>query len=147
MIISEPLIRCIDETDFRAVAEITNKHFPHMLVTPSKIALRLSRGFSYFVAVVEGAVVGFIEVKLEEKKAKLLGMAVDDRFKGRGIGSALINKAIEFAVEEGKREIYLEVRRNNLSAIKVYERHGFVLKKELEKDGEGVYIMRRSLET
>lgn len=63
------------------------------------------------------------------------------------MGSALLSKAIEFAIEKGSSLVYLKVKRGNIPAIRVYESHGFVFKKEVEKNGESVYIMYRKTET
>ncbi len=116
-------------------------------MTPSKVAWRLSLGYSYFVAVVDDEVAGFVDIKLWEKTAKLIGMAVDKKFRGHGVGGALLRKVVEFAMEKGRRIVYLNVRRDNLTAIHFYERHGFILKRELEKNGESFYILYRKLET
>jgi len=147
MAVSEPLIRKIVDADFERVADLTNRNFPSMEMTASKVAWRLSLGYSYFVAVAGGKVVGFADIWLGEKRAKLMGMAVEEKLRGRGIGGALIKKAIEFSIENGKKTIYLDVRRNNLAAIHFYERHGFIFKKETENGGEGFYLFYRKLET
>ncbi|NYZ78519.1 GNAT family N-acetyltransferase [Candidatus Micrarchaeota archaeon] len=147
MVVSEPFIRSIEEGDFKRVAELINKNFPHMRMTPSKLAWRLSPNYSYFVAVVNGEVAGFADIKLREKTAKLMGMAVEEKFRGRGVGSSLIRKAIEFSTEKGKRMVYLNVRRGNLAAIHFYQKNGFILKKEVENDDDSFYILYRKLET
>lgn len=147
MTISEPLIRSIGEGDFERVAELTNRYFPHMKMTPSKVAWRLSLGCSYFVAVIAGEVVGFADIRLGEKRAKLIGMVVDEQLRGHGVGSALIRKAVEFAMEKGKKTVYLQVRRDNVAAIRFYGSHGFILKNELERNGESVCTLYRKLET
>lgn len=147
MATSEPLIRNIAEGDFERVAELTNRNFPHMRLSPSRIALRLSLGYSYFVAVVNGEIVGFVEIKLGEKRVNLIGMVVEEKCRGRGVGGALIRKVIEFTMGKGKKAACLKVRRDNFSAIRFYERHGFILRNELEKNGESFYILCRKLET
>jgi ribosomal protein S18 acetylase RimI-like enzyme len=147
MAISEPFIRPIEQGDFERVAELTNEYFPHMSMTPSKISWRLSLGYCYFVAVIDGEVVGFTDIRLGVKRAKLVGMAVKKRFRGRGVGGALIRKALEFAMENGKKMLYLRVRRDNLAAINFYKRHGFILKTEPEGTDKISYILYRRFET
>jgi ribosomal-protein-alanine N-acetyltransferase len=109
--------------------------------------MRISKGFIYLVAVVNGIVVGFADVRLMKEKAKIMGIAVEDKFQYSGVGSTLINNVVELARAEGKKLVYLEVRRDNLPAIKLYERYGFTLEKEFEKGGDTFYIMCRRLET
>jgi len=140
-----PLIRRIEEKDFVRVSDITNYYFPHVGTTPSKIAKRLSKGFDYFVAVVDGVVAGFADYKLMERKVKLMGLAVDCEFRQIGIGSALLSKICEFAAREGKSEIYLQVKQNNLPAIKLYQSNGFVLKRKVDKWAERYYLMSKVL--
>lgn len=147
MVVPEPFIRSIGEGDFERVAELTNKNFPHMRMTPAKLAWRLSLGYSYFVAILNGEVAGFADIKLREKTAKLMGVAVEEKFRGRGVGSSLIKKAIEFSTEKGKRLIYLNVRRDNLTAINFYKKNGFIVKKEVEKNDDSFYILYRKVET
>ena len=53
---------------------------------------------------------------------------------GRAISVATMNEAFE---KMGKDSIYLIVRLNNLPAIKLYERIGFMPKYELDKDIQG----------
>jgi ribosomal protein S18 acetylase RimI-like enzyme len=147
MTFSEPFVRSIAEGDFERVAELTNENFPHMTMTPSKMSWRLSLGYSYFVAVVDGRVVGFADIRIGKKVAKLAGMAVEEKFRSHGVGSALIRKAIEFAMENGKRLIYLKVRCDNPTAIQFYKSQGFLVKRESEKNGEMFYVLYRKLET
>jgi len=50
---------------------------------------------------------------------------VDDRFKGRGIGTALLEAVENEAKESGCCKITLEVREDNSRAQEVYQRFGF----------------------
>jgi ribosomal-protein-alanine N-acetyltransferase len=147
MNISHPLIRRIEERDFERVSEITNNYFPHVRATPSKIVKKLSKSFDYFVAVVDGIVAGFADFKLMKRKVKLMGLAVDDKFREMGIASALLSKISEVAVREGKSAVYLKVKPDNLPAIRLYRRNGFIVTKEVEKGAESFYLMSKSLET
>ena len=46
--------------------------------------------------------------------------------RGRGVGTALLNAARDFAISTGARGIVLETRRDNLGAQRLYEAHGDV---------------------
>ena len=140
-----PLIRRIEEKDFARVSGITNYYFPHVGASPSKITKRLSKGFDYFVAVVNGVVAGFADYKLMERKAKLMGLAVDPEFREMGIGSALLSKICEVAILEGKNEAYLQVKQSNLPAVEMYKSNGFVIKRKVDKGTESYYLMSKVL--
>ena len=69
-------------------------------------------------------------------------LSVDEKFRGRGIGSGIIEK-----ISEENNKMYLYVNMNNEGAIRFYERNGFH-KKHLGKmthKGEvlGEYLMER----
>jgi len=140
-----PLIRRIEEKDFARVSNITNYYFPHVGATPSKITKRRSKGFDYFVAVVNAVVAGFADYKLMERKVKLMGLAVDPEFREVGIGSALLSKICEVAVREGKSAVYLQVKQSNLPAIELYRSNGFIITRKVEKGAESSYLMSKVL--
>ncbi|MDF5707965.1 MAG: GNAT family N-acetyltransferase [Nostoc sp. S4] len=57
--------------------------------------------------------------------AILEDMVVDINYRGAGIGSVLINKAIAFCQNKGVSRITLLTDADNYSAIHFYESHGF----------------------
>jgi [ribosomal protein S18]-alanine N-acetyltransferase len=59
--------------------------------------------------------------------ARLYSIAVDDRRRGAGLGRRLLADAEAVAAARRKRALRLEVREDNLSAIRLYERRGYRL--------------------
>jgi ribosomal-protein-alanine N-acetyltransferase len=55
----------------------------------------------------------------------ILNVATDPTYRRRGIGQALVERAIAFARERRVRLVLLEVRRSNLPAIRLYRSFGF----------------------
>src|SRR4051812_14645681 len=62
-----------------------------------------------FVAEADGQIVGHIHVEAGRFGAGELGMLVDARWRGRGVGSGLMLAAIERAREQGLHKLWLEV--------------------------------------
>jgi ribosomal protein S18 acetylase RimI-like enzyme len=58
--------------------------------------------------------------------AGLYAMWVDPSFRGRGIGDALVAAVVVWARAAGHRRLRLEVADHNTSAVRLYERAGFV---------------------
>lgn len=57
----------------------------------------------------------------------VLGMGLLSGYRGQGIGSRLIEKAIEHSAEKNViKKIELEVYESNTNAIRLYEKYGFV---------------------
>lgn len=63
--------------------------------------------------------------------ARLYSMAVARAQRGRGFGELLLCDAIDLARDRGAKEMRLEVREQNASARRLYERHGFTLWRRL----------------
>jgi ribosomal protein S18 acetylase RimI-like enzyme len=84
---------------------------------------------SQFVAVADGRVVGWADIFPAWPHAishcGSLGMGVLPEFRGQGIGRRLLESCIAKAWSKGITRIELEVRADNGSAIKLYERSGF----------------------
>jgi GNAT superfamily N-acetyltransferase len=80
-----------------------------------------------FVAEVDGRVVGTVGAGAGEfgGTAALTALWVDPRFRGKGIGTALIDAVAEWARSERCTEILLWVTDVNNAAERLYERHGF----------------------
>ena len=81
-----------------------------------------------FMAYVDGEFAGRIIVRKDWNKFLFVeDISVLKDFRGRGVGTALVNKAIEWAKNEGMKGLALETQDNNLLACRFYLKCGFVL--------------------
>jgi len=78
------------------------------------------------VAVAGGRIVGFLHVEVSRHGFGDFGMLVDRDWRGRGVGSALIQAAIGWARSQGLHKLCLEVFAHNAAAITLYRKSGFV---------------------
>jgi peptide alpha-N-acetyltransferase len=60
-------------------------------------------------------------------------LAVASPFRGRGVATALVKKAIEAMVKRNADEIVLETEETNTPAMRLYERLGFIRSKKLHR--------------
>jgi len=74
-------------------------------------------------------------------RAKLHKLYIYPEFHGKGFGSASLLKIFDLAQKQGYDSICLNVNKNNLSAIKSYERNGFVKEKSIVNDIGSGYVM------
>ena len=77
------------------------------------------------VAVAGGRVVGMIHVEASRHGFGEFGMLVDRDWRGRGVGSALVEAAIDWARAAGLHKLCLEVFPHNAAGIALYRRAGF----------------------
>ncbi len=90
------------------------------------------------VAVADGGVVGQIRVNPSWMGFGDIGMMVAADWRGRGVGSALVAAAIEWARARGLHKLALGVFPHNDPAIALYRKFGFV------EEGRLVRHIRRS---
>ena len=88
-----------------------------------------AENFPMYVAKVDGRIVGDIGLQgstRERMKHRMsFGISVAKECWGQGVGSALLQTAIDFARSVGIAVISLEVRSDNARAIALYKKFGF----------------------
>jgi ribosomal protein S18 acetylase RimI-like enzyme len=77
------------------------------------------------VAVAGSQVIGLLHVEASRHGFGEVGMLVERRWRGRGVGSALLRAAIGLAREQGLHKLSLEVFAHNTAAIALYRKYGF----------------------
>jgi RimJ/RimL family protein N-acetyltransferase len=90
------------------------------------------------VAVANGVIVGSLHVEQSRFGFGEIGMAVAREWRGRGVGSALLGAAIDWARERGLHKLSLSVFVHNTAAIALYRKFGFV------EEGRRVKHFRRA---
>ncbi|MDQ0233079.1 GNAT family N-acetyltransferase [Metabacillus malikii] len=68
----------------------------------------------------------------DEKDFYIDTICVDDRYRGNGIGTMLLNEAEKVAVQKGYARVALNVAQSNSSARNLYEHIGYVKEKVIE---------------
>lgn len=80
----------------------------------------------YFVASVQGKLIGYAGIWIVLDQAHLTTLAVDRACQCRGVGALLMKHLLSRAAFEGTVRMSLEVRPSNRSARTLYHRFGFV---------------------
>lgn len=103
----------------------------------------------FWWAEADGAFVGAIAVdgsRYGEGGARLRWFIVDEAMQGRGVGAALIGRALEFCRERAFGSVHLWTFAGLDAARRLYERNGFVLVEEAPGDGWGPAITEQKFE-
>jgi [ribosomal protein S18]-alanine N-acetyltransferase len=118
-------IRRLTLRDLGAVEEIERASYP----TPwsrSMFAGELTKPASISLGAFEGeTLVGYVIVSRYVDAWHVMNVAVRPEERGRGIGTALLERVFEATASDARRGYTLEVRVSNERAIKLYERLGF----------------------
>jgi ribosomal-protein-alanine N-acetyltransferase len=114
---------------------------------------------TFLVAEGNGEVIGYIMCRIEVglsnfgfkgliRKGHVVSVAVLPAHRRKGVGEALINKAMDAMRLYKARQCFLEVRITNTEAISLYKKLGFEVARTINgyyADGEDAYLMSRDL--
>jgi ribosomal-protein-alanine N-acetyltransferase len=106
-----------------------------------------------------GEVVGYVMCRIELglsnfglsgfiKKGHIVSIAVMPEHRRKGIGQALVTRAMEGMRFYNAKQCFLEVRVSNTQAISLYKKLGFKITRTVSgyySDGEDAYVMSREL--
>lgn len=121
----EAAIRRMTYADLDEVAAIERLSFTSPWSRESFRRLVGRRDADLFVAEVRGRVAGYAVVWYAADEAELGNLAVAAAHRRHGIGTCLLDTAIEHARERGARRLFLEVRMSNTAAASLYRARGF----------------------
>jgi len=104
------------------------------------------------VAFVRQDKTGFAILRIVGDTAEIMTMAVLPFQRKQGIGSAMVLRMLEWSKEMTAQSMFLEVRKSNDAAKKLYEKFGFAeisRRKEYYHNADGTYedaiVMKKSL--
>ena len=120
------LVRKLATPDVSAVVAILHES-PEAAAWSRDSLLRMvsAGGASMWVADRDGSVAGFLIGRSVADEFEIQNMAVAPDHRRHGVGSKLLESALEFSHMAGIAGVYLEVRASNARAIALYNRHGF----------------------
>jgi ribosomal-protein-alanine N-acetyltransferase len=102
----------------------------------------------YIVAMDHGEVVGYAGLFALGPDADVQTIAVRADRQGTGTGARLLQELLAGAASRGAGHILLEVRSDNLRALRLYERHGFEqisVRRRYYPDGGDALVMRAGI--
>jgi ribosomal protein S18 acetylase RimI-like enzyme len=122
-------IRRFQESDTREVASLWSEVFPDdpphnaaAIVIPQKLAVQPEL---FFVAEVDGRVVGTIMAGYDGHRGWLYTVAVRPSHRRKGLGAALVRHAESALAALGCRKINLQVRASNFGVVAFYRKLGY----------------------
>lgn len=102
----------------------------------------------YVVLEVDRKVSGYMGLWIEDR-AQIINFYVDDEYRGMGFGSMMMDFAVKLCEMSRVKNITLEVRPSNITAIHLYEKYGFKpihTRPHYYQDGEDAIVMEKEVE-
>jgi len=137
---SLPLIRPLRVEWAADCARLHAAAFAHPWSTEQIVALIVASSTLSAAALdpAGGRLRGFVIARFAADEAEILTITVESQARGRGVGRALLGESLRQAANAGARKVFLEVGADNVAAISLYNRFGFV------KVGERAGYYRRA---
>ena len=142
-------VRLAKLSDLDAVFAVEKACFKDAYSKELLLALMILHHDSFFVAELDGGVVGYAVGALMRGRGHVISLAVHPSCRRRGLGRALM-KALEDALAaKGAAELELEVREDNVEASALYDKLGFKKVGRISRyysDGSDALLYRKSLD-
>ena len=87
----------------------------------------LLAGYQSMVLIREGRVAGYAILSIAAGEAHILNVCIEPEFRSMGYGERLLDEMLFRARSASVREIFLEVRPSNTTALALYRKKGFRL--------------------
>lgn len=133
------LVRAYEPEDVPAITAMFNQRgvaagtlqLPYMSISERRERYAPSEALRMLVAEIDGKVIGEGSLRLYSPRRKhvgSIGMAVDESFQGRGVGTALMAALMDLADNwHNLRRVELTVYSDNAHAIYLYQKFGFTI--------------------
>jgi GNAT superfamily N-acetyltransferase len=111
------------ETEFEADHEAQSRGLHEVINDPNVGDILIVRQDDDIIAMVN--LLYIVSTALGGRVGILEDMVVSPKIRGSGIGSKLLNYALEFAKDKGCKRLTLLTDKNNVDAQRFYQQHGF----------------------
>jgi ribosomal-protein-alanine N-acetyltransferase len=118
-------IRAMHPDDLKTVARIEADSYSVPWSESTFRSLILRTDTDLICAEASKQVVGYAICWYVVDQGELGNVAVAEPWRGQGVGTRLVTAILERAAKRGAREVFLEVRRSNFTAQRLYKRMGF----------------------
>jgi ribosomal-protein-alanine N-acetyltransferase len=141
-------IRKFMDEDFPQIVRLEYEAFGQQNA-PLYVQMYRTCADGFFVADIDGVAAGYVVATFaDDGEGRILSIAVDDRFRRKGIAKALLKSAFDFYRRNGVMSVRLEVRTGNVAARELYQRLGFFIVGLIPgyyNDGDAALILRKDI--
>lgn len=125
-IVDKVCIRRMDENDLDQVVEIEKRCFCDPWSERAFRDALHDKSQVYFCLIIDNEIAGYCGIMTVLDEGQILNVAVDTKYRRRGLGQYLLNEVFKYG-DENKLSLYtLEVRESNTPARELYKKMGFV---------------------
>lgn len=117
-------LRALQATDIPSIMEIELRAYPHPW-TEGIFSDCLRVGYSCWVYEQQDTIIGYLILSLVIDELHILNICIDPMYQKQGLGKMLLNEAEAIGLEKAAKEVFLEVRPSNKTALFLYQDFGY----------------------
>lgn len=97
----------------------------------------------YFVLTLNSTIIGYSMLRLFGYMTPSFGVCIRNGYENKGFGRMMLEKTMQKAVELGYKDVILSIHKENIRAINMYSKNGFIITFNNPRTGE--IKMKKSL--
>jgi len=125
------------ERECFTVEAFSKEHIAYLLQNPNTVSL---------VAQINSEIVGFIIGLIRRQDKMITGRVytidIASKYRRKGVGLKLLDELERIFIRRGVKMCYLEARVDNVAALELYRKHGYVEVEKLKKYYGGIHGVR-----
>ncbi|MFH1752198.1 MAG: GNAT family N-acetyltransferase, partial [archaeon] len=127
-VLNEAFISQAGFDDAKNFYSLISKEFSYLDLTLEKVFARLSSKNSLvYKLTIKDKFAGLIDFQINGFEGFVFGVAVEEDFRGQGLGETLLDFALDYFKQQAIKEVKLLVRKENTAAKRLYLKKGFKL--------------------
>lgn len=123
---ADPVIREAVAEDIDSIMALEQGSIVHPWAREEFVNLINDENKICLVAVYEGRTVSYIGAETVLDECNIGNIVTDMEYRGRGVGSALMDALLAVLKERGIAKVFLEVESDNVPAVALYQKKKFI---------------------
>lgn len=145
VLIIKELAKQLWPDSFASILSVEQIHYMmNLMYSIPSLEKQMNEGHKFVIAQNEGQNIGYVSYETNHNatyKTKIHKLYISPIYQRKGVGKKMVDYVAQKALKSNNTALFLNVNKNNKTAISFYKKHGFFLVKEEVIDiGDG-FIM------
>ena len=120
------VIRSADLSDIKYIMALEQGSIVHPWESKAIESLIVDKNKKCYVADLHGEVVGYVGAEIVLDECNIGNIVTHKDYRGRGFANEILTILLNILKRNGIAKVFLEVEHDNVPALSLYEKHGFV---------------------
>lgn len=142
------VIRSAELSDIKCIMALEQGSIVHPWESKAIGSLIADKNKKCYVAELKGEIVGYIGAETVLDECNIGNIVTRKDCRGRGFATEILGILLDVLKRDGIAKVFLEVEHDNVPAIALYEKHGFIrygLRRDYYGPGKDAILMTKAL--